>query len=139
MSLTVAVTSPADQLATVYTTLCQRRRICTRLKTNLTTILFSHLLVNNGTTTPMTKRGTCQTFVLTPAMKVAVHRSAGQPPTKLMKYQQMHSSRSQLPTCFHRFCDHHRGSFTRVQRIQQSYYSLNATLMVITKVIDTCW
>jgi len=23
-----------------------------------------------------------------------------------------------LPTCFHRFCDHHRGSFTRVWRTQ---------------------
>jgi hypothetical protein len=73
----------------------------------------------------MTQWTVCQTFVLTPGMKVAVNQSVEQPPTNLAnvikspnEYVYVSSHVIILPTCFHRFCDHHQGSFARVQRIQ---------------------
>jgi len=85
-----------------------------------------------GTKSPMTRhfRILCQSFVLTPGMKVAVDPSVEQPttificvikPTKHMyKIWSSHVINYQ-----HCFCYHHRGSFTRVRRIQ-----LSATLNI---------
>jgi len=85
-----------------------------------------------------------QTFELTPVNEVSVGLSVLQPTTTLFtllnkqmsKYETCLITYYLLPICIHRFCEHQRGRFLRVQIICEMEYRESINVIIKVSNID---